>query len=312
MTRLKRILKWAGIVAVAAIAILLVLNVFFVRSTGNRLADRLAALRQAGDPVAISDLAHPPIPPEKNADALLGRAADDVDAIRKKLEEWYPRTGYPTGTLTPAEQERLEKLFADHPRLMPLLEQAADAPDSAPQLDTTLSPGRFLTSYMDVVGRHRVLYRDLQARSALLLAKGRPDDAAAVQLLALRLARHWRREPTMISFLVTATIEYAAIEELGRVLEAGPVSPATRKAIDAEVALHDTIEGYTRALRTERAVSLELLRQQLGPGSWLTRGFIDRAMVGVLDLFDRYLRYAEWPYPRAAAERKSARRRPAS
>jgi hypothetical protein len=308
MKRLKRILKWAGIVAGAAIVILLVLNVFFVRSTGNRLEDRLDALRRAGEPVRIADLAHPPIPDEKNADAFLRRAAGDLDAIRKDLETWYPNSGFPTGPLAPDEQEKLEKLFAAHPQFLPLLEQAADCPDSDPQLDTTLPRTQFLSACLDLAGRHRVLYRALQARSALLLAKGRPDDAAAVQLLLLRLARHWRREPMLMGLLVTAVVEYQAIEQLNRILQAGPVSPATRRAIEAELALHDTMDGYTWALRSERAFSLETLRGQLGPGNWLTRGFIDRALVGLLDVYERHLRYAAEPYARATAQRKSAPR----
>ena len=71
MKRLRKILKWIGIVAGAAIAILLMLNAYFVWSTGTQLESRLVALRQAGDPVQLADLAHEPIPPEKNADVFL-------------------------------------------------------------------------------------------------------------------------------------------------------------------------------------------------------------------------------------------------
>ena len=98
MKRLGKILKWMGIVAAAAIAILLMLNAYFVWSTGTQLERRLAALRQAGDPVQIADFAREPIPPEKNADVFLRRAADDLDAIEKELLALYPKKGYPTGT----------------------------------------------------------------------------------------------------------------------------------------------------------------------------------------------------------------------
>ncbi len=305
MKRFQRMLKWIGIIAGAAIVILLLGNAFFVRIAGTGLEDRLAALRRAGEPVRIADLAHQPIPSEKNADAFLHRAAGDLEAIRKELEAMYPRVGYPTGALTPAEQERLEKLFAAHPQFLPLLEQAADCPDSDPQLDTTLPRTRFLQECLDLAGRHRPLSRVLKARSALLMSQGRPDDAVAAQLLALRLARHWRREPMLIGFLVTASGEYVAIEEINRVLQAGPVSPATRRAIDAELALHDTMDGFTWALRSERAFSLATLREMLGPGSWLTRGFINRALIRLLDLYDRHLQYAAQPYARTVARRRS-------
>ena len=93
MKRLRKILKWTGIVAGAAIAILLMLNAYFVWSTGTRLERRLVALRQAGEPVQLADLAREPIPPEKNADVFLRRAADDLDAIQKELMAWYPKVG---------------------------------------------------------------------------------------------------------------------------------------------------------------------------------------------------------------------------
>ena len=95
MKRLRRILKWVGIVAGAAIAILLMVNAYFVWRNGTQLERRLAALRQAGDPVQLADLAREPIPPEKNADVFLRRAADDLDAIQKELLAIYPKSGYP-------------------------------------------------------------------------------------------------------------------------------------------------------------------------------------------------------------------------
>ena len=214
--------------------------------------------------------------------------------------------GYPTGTLTPAEQEKLEKLFAAHPQLMPLLEQAADAPDYDPRLDTTLSRGPFLSACLDLAARHRPLYRVLRARSALLLSRGRADDAAAAQLLLLRLTRHWRNDPMLLGYLVRTVGEYLAMEAINEVLQAGPVSPETRRAIDAELARHDTRDGYTRALRTERTIALQTARENLGAGSWLMRGFANDLMLRMLDTFDRYLGDTSRPYLRVAAERRAS------
>jgi hypothetical protein len=308
MKRFKKILKWTGIVAGAAIALLLILNAVFVWRTGAQLERRLAALRQAGEPVRIADLAHEPIPPEQDADAFLRRAANDLEAIQKELDTLFPRMGYPRGKPTPAEQERLEKVFAAYPQVMPLLEQAAACPGYDPPLDTTLPRTRFLEACMDLSARHRPLYRVLRARSALLLAKGRGDDAVAVQLLALRLARLWRRDPILIGYLVTAVCEYSAMEVINQVLQAGPVSPQTRQAIDAELALHDTMEGYAWALRTERAFSLASVRDFPFAGFWLTRGFANDLMLRLLDLYDRRLQDASRPFARVAEARKTAPR----
>ena len=155
-----------------SIAILLVLNAVFVWSTGTRLERRLVELRQSGDPVQLSDLAREPIPPERDADVYLRRAADDVDAIHKELLAMYPKTAGPGGVLSTGEQEKLDKLFSAYPRLMPLLEQAAACPDYDPQIDGTLSTTRFIETVMARPDKHRVLARVLRARAALLDRQG--------------------------------------------------------------------------------------------------------------------------------------------
>jgi hypothetical protein len=282
------------------------LNAYFVWSTGTQLERRLVALRQAGDPVQLADLAREPIPPEKNADVFLRRAAGDLDAIQKELLALYPKTVYPTGTVGPAEHVRLDKVFAAYPKVMPLLEQAADCPDSDPQLDGTLPPTRFLEPYMERTSKHRLLYRVLRARSALLLAEGRADDALATQVLALRLTRQWRREPLLIGYLVTLACEQVAMDGVNQVLQAGAVSPSARQALETELALHDTMEGYNWALRSERSFSLSSIREIPGSGFWLMRGFANELALGFIDLYDRYLEKGSRPFAEVVSDKRPA------
>jgi hypothetical protein len=188
---------------------------------------------------------------------------------------------------------------------MPLLEQAASCPDYDPKLDTNLPRKAFLESCMDLAARHRPLYRVLRARSALLLAQGHADDAVAAQLVALRLARLWHRDPMLIGYLVTAVCEHSAMEVINQVLQAGPVSPETRRAIDAELARHDTMDGYAWALRTERAFSLETVGGFPFAGNWLTGGFANDLRLRLLDLYDRRLGDTSRPFLGVAAERKA-------
>ena len=306
MKRLIKFLKWTGIAAGAAIAILLIFNAYFVWNTGTRLENQLVALRLAGDPVQIADFAHAPIPPEKNADVFLRRAADDLDAIQKELLAIYPKAGYPAGPLTPEDREKLEKLFDAYPRLMPLLEQAADCPDSDPQLDCTLPPPRFLEPFMDRVSKHRLICRVLRARSALLLSQGRADDALAVQVLALRLTRQWSREPLIIGYLVRLACEQVAMDVANQVLQAGPVSTAARRALDAELALHDTMEGYGWALRSERAYALSSIQEIPGTGYWPLRGFANDVKSRMINLIDQYVRDAAQPYAQVISRKRAA------
>ncbi len=288
----------------------MIANAAFVWLTGSHVEVKLAELRKAGEPLRIADLVRPPIPPESNADTFLGRAADDVNAIQKELIAVYPRVGYPTGELAPAEVDGLEKMFAAYPRLMPNLEQAAACPDSDPQIDATQPPSLFSQAVIDHTARCRTLGRVLRARSSWLLAKGRPEDAVATQILMLRIARHYRRQPLLISYLMTAAVEQAAIDAINRVLQAAPVAPATRQAIDGELAQHETIEGYRWALRSERAFSLSTVADIPLAGLWITRGFTNNLVLGILDLYERHLASASRPYPEVAAA--AGRPRPTS
>lgn len=277
------------------------LNTCYVWSTGTRLERRLAALRSAGEPVQIADLAREPIPPESNADTFLRRADDDLDAIQKELMALYPKTVFPTGKPSPADRDRLEKLFAAYPKVMPLLEQAAACPDYDPQIDVTQPPSQLVGSFMDRVSKHRTLARVLRAHTALRLSQGRPDDALAAQLLTLRLARKWRADPVLIGYLVTVACESVAMEGANQVLQTGPVSASTRQALDAELALHDNLDGLRWALRSERAFSLSTLRELFGSVFWPPRVFTNDVMLRILDLFDHHLQGTSRPYSEAVS-----------
>ncbi len=255
----------------------------------------------------ISDLAREPIPPERNADVYLRRAADDLDAIQKELVAMYPKTTVPSGDLSKAEQEKLEKLFAAYPRVMPLLEQAADCPDHDPQIDGSLPPTRFLEAMMKRMENRRPLARVLRARTALLVAEGRVDDAVANSVLVLRLTRHWRREPLFMGYLVTNVCEWTALNGVNQALQAGPVSLPTRQTLDAELALHDTMDGLRWALRSERSFSLSSTREQLFiTRNWIGRGFLNDLELRVIGLFDDYINQAGKPYSEVAASKNSA------
>ena len=160
-------------------------------------------------------------------------------------------------------------------------------------------------TYHGASGKAPPVNRVLRARSALLLSKGRADDALANQMLLLRLTRQWRREPLIIGYLVTAVCELGAMEGVNQVLQAGPVSPAARQALDAELALHDTMEGYNRALRSERAYSLSSIREIPGSGFWLTRGFSNElsrgSSISTIGTWPRFASVAEWLPTRACA-----------
>ena len=79
-TMFKKILKWTAIVLGGLIAVLLLANAIFVWRSSVALGNRLQAIRDAGDPASIADLARKPVPPEDNAAAYLRRAEKDLAA----------------------------------------------------------------------------------------------------------------------------------------------------------------------------------------------------------------------------------------
>ena len=95
MKRLKKILKWTGIVLGGLAAILLIANAVFVWTTDARLERQLEEIRKAGDPLTLADLARKPIPPEKNAATYLRQAEADVKAIENEMEQWNEREKLP-------------------------------------------------------------------------------------------------------------------------------------------------------------------------------------------------------------------------
>jgi hypothetical protein len=306
MRRLGRVLKWAAIVVAVVIAFALVVNAFFVWSTGASLERRLTQLREDGYPVQIADLAHAPVAPEKNAYTYLRKVRMELEACQTDLLTVYPRKGYVTGILSAEEQAPLEKLFAKHATIIPLIEQAASCPDVDPQFDLRPPTTRFLQAYMDQTSNHRMISRVLRARCSLLLSQGRRDEALTNQIVLLRLTRLWRSEPLIIAYLVTSVCELGAMEGINDVLQSGPVSAPAREALDTELALHDTMEGYDRALVTERAYALSSCREIPGARWWLLRGLQNNLALGLIELFDRYRQKSSRLYAEVTHDEKVA------
>lgn len=305
MRRIRKTLKWMGLFAVVTISLLLLLNAWYVWSTGTRLERQLVELRAAGEPVQLADLARPPIPPEENAAVLLRRAADDLNAMQKELTAWFPLQGYPTGSMTSEEQDKVGKLFDAYPKVLPLIEQAADCSNYDSERDYTLSQSQFMESDLSRLTQTRVAFRVLRARTAWLLAQDRRNEAFATALAMFRLARHLRREPLIVGYLVTLACEGLTMEGVHQVLQSGPLGAESRHALDTELALRDNMDGYRGALRSERAFALSAMRELPGYDFWFTRGFANDGTSHLLALMGGYLADAGRPYQELAAERKT-------
>lgn len=299
--RILKFLKWAAI----AFALLLVAffswSAWYTSVTGRRLEARLDAIRKAGDPVSLSDLVTKPIPPETNADVILEDLAAEVEAVQKGLMVIFPGTGRPDGPPDADAQARVEALFRDHPGVIPRLMEAADRPDYEHAYDVSLSTTEFLSKGLDGVQKHRTIGRVIAAWSTLQAARGNRDEAIAASIAALKLSAFWGRDPFLISYLVSVATTRQAMIEAERALQSGPFSEASRNRLDAELARLDNLEGFRRALRTERAFSLTTCREMSRQIGWLRGWLQNNMMLMFIDFYDEQMQRSEVPFAKLDA-----------
>lgn len=291
--------KWllrVGIVVLTIVAILLTVNAFFIWKTGARLESQLADLKAAGEPIALKDLARPPIPPEKNAATYLERARGDAAMIEKEIYALFPRGMSFEKPPDPNEQGKAQKVFDAYPKAIPLLEQAAACADYDAQLDYSVSGGMFIAKYLPHIQESRLFARVLRERTVLLAARGRRDDALAGMTLLFRLTRHFDRDPLMVGGLVAIACRGVAIEGANAVLQSGRVNNAVREALDREVSRHDPERAYVGVLKTERALSLDMIREFPWNQHWVTRALSYSCQSHCLETMQEYLTAASMPY----------------
>lgn len=299
MKRLKKILKWTGIVLGALVAIGLVINAWWVRTTDTRLERQLAEIRADGDPLSLADLARPPIPPGQNAATYLRQAHADIAAIEKETMALHPVSECPGFLMPPEDQKTIKAALAAYPNVIPLLEQAAACPDYDAQLDYTLLPKEFLANSLDVLQKPRSADRVLRAWAMLLVAEGDRDEAVRTSLVIFRLGRHFDRNPLIIGGLVALAVRGSAIVSVNAALQTGPVSKQIREALDAELALQERTEAYTWGLRSERAFTLDSFRSIVPLRNfWLiNRGIWNTQESACLDIYPTLIALAGSPGP---------------
>jgi len=315
----RRLRRWwlaLGGLAVAAILAVLVWNWY----AATRFERRVEALRAAGHPVSLADLAGQPIPREQNAAVYLAQAEKGLRAVAQAIraaeeaadveaQKAADKRGEPPSEVLSEDEppegvrKAIRAALAAHPDVLPLLIQAAncleyriDGPTSC--IDPT---GK---EFLDRVGDHREAVRLLVVYANRdLLAQGKRDQAMRNCITALALARHFDREPAMVGFLVAVACRAMAIDSANEALQSGKVPADVRQALDEELARHSAVQSYRQALVTERAFNLDMVKSQFGT-NWLGRLMASREGPAVLDEFERFLAradaVAEGPRPATA------------
>ena len=143
MKRLKKILKWTGIVLGGLVVIGLAANAVFVWTTDTRLERQLAEIRAGRRPVDAGRFGPPadPAGKERRHVSPPGRGGcrghRERDLGSPEVQEYsVAGTSVP---MPPKVQKAIKTALDAHPNVMPLLEQAAACPDYDPQLDYSRS-----------------------------------------------------------------------------------------------------------------------------------------------------------------------------
>jgi hypothetical protein len=176
-------------------------------AAGDAVEERLAAIREKGEPVTAEELAPPPVPDGENAAPLLQAAFDAQieweEQERAGIKDWEDLLsceGEPDLTLA----KRALDLHADAVAKARL---ALARPKCRFDLDYSQSYAMLLPHLANLRALARLFALEALVRSA----EGRGDEAAESCLAALALGRMLEAEPILISQLVRIAITEIAV-----------------------------------------------------------------------------------------------------
>jgi hypothetical protein len=298
MSRWKKVLKWTAVVLLGLVAIALVANACFVWITDIRLERQLAALRAAGDPISLADLARKPIPPEKNAATYLRQAQPELETVYEAIyranfhQGWGKQWNYGERHILTAEGVgAITRAVTTHPQALRLLEKAAACPDFEAGIDYSVRPSiTIINQLSDTYARYRLAAYVLQFYAHALVAQGNRDDAVRWALVMSRLGRFCEDTPTLVGYLIRITLQGMTIEAANAALQTGPVSKPIRDSLDAALALQEPADAFVRAMKGFRAAEMDMFQAYPRRNFWLiSRGLWNRRESEFLEQVQAFL-----------------------
>ncbi len=304
----KRVWKRIGIGFALLIALALIVNGIFAWRAEWQLRSRLTAIRAAGDPASIAELAPPPIPDDQNAAAIIAKVKPRLDAFSKEYGRFYET---PIGKAfdeasdrdeppTKAQIDAIRAILSKYSDVEQAIGKAAGCDKFGSRMDFSLSHRAFLEQGLGIVQTARTASRFLSWRNEVLVFDGQHEAALKNGIESLRLARLHENEPTLVAYLVAIAMRGIASQQLYDVLAGGHGTPELHKAIDEELARHDDSQQLAVVLKTERAFSADWINGEMDGNYAVVRhvfGWVLKSLqVGALNAMDEYIQLAARPW----------------
>jgi hypothetical protein len=294
-------------------AITFALNGEMANCEESQLESRLALIRAAGDPASIADLAPAAVPNDDNAAVILERMGPKLSEfsndharffntpVGQSYEEGQDR-GEPA---TPEQIFEIRLILIKYQDLDEAIAEAAKCDRYASQLDYSLGFTSLVDAAIATQRNGRMAARFAHWRMEVLIADGFHEDALENGIEIFRLALLYESEPTIVPFLVGIAMRNLTVPHIYDALDSGPVSDELHAALDRELALVDTPRRLEHALKTERAVSADWLKEQL---RWnflfppACQSVLRSEQWGLLDEIDAHLQLAAIPWHEARSK----------
>lgn len=245
---------------------------YFNITLGMKLEQKLAEIREAGQPLTLEE-ALPETPPRSENAAYVYEEAFRV------FQKWEPTPegaveGTPLSELGPEMQQAVDFISGESVRLpaearewllSDEVEQRLDAIKRASRMERCVFPVNWEDGYAALfphLAQFRAAQRLVTARMMIAGREGRTDEALEWLQVGLQMSNHIREEPTLIGLLVRVGMLEILSRGAHDIWDDLALSPAEVRSLRGSIGEEDLWRHLREAMQTERASGLSLLETQ--------------------------------------------------
>jgi hypothetical protein len=283
--------------AVTTGALLIGWSVWALYAT-NSFAGRIAAIRAAGDPASLSDLAPKPTPKQDDAAAHLAAIKPQLDAFARDHGRFLEKTplgkGYESAVdageaPSPEQIEAIRSILAKYDVIDAAMSEAAACDQYASKLDFSLPHRQFLAAAHNSWGDLRTVARFMVWQIEVAVADGKHDQAVDKGVQVLRLAQLHNAEPGLAPSMIGFAVRGLAAQKIYEAMSGGPVSAEARQQLEAELDDFENKPGFLYTLKSERALNISGLQAHFSGLRGLLNGWPPWAPAESLDYYEQIL-----------------------